>query len=120
LTAYEKDFNAITRAHRTETFEALLANDIFEKNLLAIKTLTSAKDLLEIYQQLSSSVDRAVVREHILGSFSLYAKEFTILADAVSDDVASTHVPALALSGSKLRDDLRQLITQFEQPNLPD
>ncbi len=43
-----------------------------------------------------------------------------MLVDEVQEvGVAYTKVPGMALSGSKLRDELRQLATLFEHPELP-
>ncbi len=76
--------------------------------------------LVDIYQLISSSADRARVRPIIFESCQFYAKDLTVLVDEVQEvGVAYTKVPGMALSGSKLRDELRQLATLFEHPELP-
>jgi hypothetical protein len=113
-----EDLAALQQAHQHESREYERAASMHSAAALAMAYFDSAIALVVIDEQLSCQADHAVVRNQIMVLFPHYARLSALLVQEVQTDVAYTKVPGLALIGSRLRDDLRQLVTLFEHPVL--
>jgi hypothetical protein len=116
---YRQDFLAVANARQQEPVEFRIAMGLVSATDLAYAHIDAAATLLAIDEQVSCRSDRAAVQQIILNAFRFHAKVLAILVQNMQDDIARTKVPSLALSGSKFRDDLRQLGPELERPILP-
>jgi hypothetical protein len=113
---YRQDFLAVANARQQEPVEFRIAMGSVSATDLAYAHIDAAATLLAIDEQVSCRSDRAAVQQIILDAFRFHAK---VLVQNMQDDIARTKVPSLALSGSKFRDDLRQLGPELERPIPP-
>lgn len=115
LLNYGDDFNSLAGAQRHNTREYEIASDLVSTSALAFAYLEAAKTLLEVYEALSCIRDRESTRRILLDTFRYYGKRFASEVKVAQSGVAHTKVAAIAVSGAKLRDDLRNLADLFYQ-----
>jgi len=115
LDTYSADLLAFAEANRDNSLEYEIASDLDSQASLASAYVESAETLLDLYQTLSCSSDRAKAADTIRETFADYAKRLAYLAKQAQNGVAHTKVPGLAVTGGKLRDGLRQLSNVFER-----
>lgn len=81
--------------------------------------ITAAQAFLDIYDQLSCQADRSKTWSVIKRNLDYYGKQIDNFVKTVNNGLSFTKAPAVATSGTQMKEDLRELKAFFEsiQPN---
>ncbi len=116
---YQNDFKTLMQSAQ-ECREIISIADLYERAETAAYSCLAARTLLYIYDEAQcQKTERAIMWPLIKGDLEWYAGHLDNAINAVNSDLVSAKNPAVAASGTRMKDDLRELKTFFEsvRPN---
>ena len=116
---YQQDFLGFCESRRNDTTEYGIASDLNTVASQIYDYLDSTRTLLYIWDNLSCKPDREKVRWIILDQIRDYAKRIDISIKFVNSRLSFTRIPAMANSGTQMKEDLREIKTLFESIQFP-
>lgn len=114
LKNYRQDFLDLAKPRNNEFGGAASAKELAEVTLRVDEYLNSTWTLVYIYSNLSCEPDKAMVRSVAKTQVSYYVKTIEIEVRMVNGSLSSTKTHAIAMSGTQLKDDLREIIARLE------
>jgi hypothetical protein len=113
---YETDFNAFARG---SNLEWEIPIDLSNVAASASEYLLATQAFLQIYDQLSCEADRGKAWPLITQKLGYYAKQIDTSIKTVNRGLSYTKAPAVATSGTQMKEDLREVKAFFEsiRPN---
>jgi hypothetical protein len=117
---YAEDF---TQFGKSQLSESNYSEGETASRLLTVATLTNHYShaswvLLAIYKRLCCNTDRANMKPVIKGELNFYAGQVGIYIDWVNNEISYTKVPAIAVSGTKMKEDMREIKSRLESIEL--
>lgn len=116
---YQEDFLSLVKPRQSDTGEYVMG---LELNSVADRVylyLSSVNALLYIWDNLSYKPDREKIRWRILFEIREYAKSIDISIKTVNNCLSLTRIPAMANSGTQMKEDLREIKSLFESIQFP-
>lgn len=114
LNEYQKDFLDFYSTHKRDLEERNLLLELAGVASNAHTYLDSIWNLIYIYNNLSCKPDKSMVAS--LAEFQIkdHIKMLALEISTVNNNISFTKIPAVATSGTQLKDDLREIITKLE------
>jgi len=114
---YQRDFLSFARESKGGDDWAIPSNLHTAASTIS-EYLFATRSFLEIYDHLSCPSDRANARSILRREFAYYAKQIDGYVDTVNLGLSYTRAPAVATSGTQMKEDLRELKAFFEAVTL--
>lgn len=106
---YARDFIEFAKSQHRNTLEYEICFGLQNVAERAADHADSASTSLEIYGNVSCTSDRAKIQPVVRAQLSYYVKQLDSEVSEVNSDLSDTKIPAVATTGIRLKDDLRDL-----------
>jgi hypothetical protein len=118
---YADDFEGFQKAqaHSMDKLEILTTDNL---DMVAIQTfdfLMAVASLVTVYSNITKDADSRRAKPIIKKLFDYYAEQIGVNVGRVNYWLAYTKSPAMAASGTRLKEDLREIKTLIESIDLP-
>ena len=117
LNYHAKDFIDFSR-HNGNGTEYSISVDLYYMATRAQECLHAANSILQIYDLITCETDRSKIKPLIKMELRDSVRGIEMHVKQVNDNLAFTKVPAVATSGTKLKEDLREAIALLESIEL--
>ncbi len=109
---YSEDFLALSKSAKGEDWNA--PNALFSTATAVQDYVFAALSLLTIYENLSCQSDRAMAWAVLKSRLDYYARQIDHHIEAVNIRLSQVRIPAVAASGTQMKEDMRGLKMFFE------
>lgn len=116
---YQNDFIDFAKPSSSTALNFEIPMSLFRVANLVYYNLYSVRTLLDILNNVSCEPDRAKVRSIVLDTIRFYAKVINVCIDQVNNDISKTKILTVEHSGTRMKEDLREIKTLFESIQLP-
>jgi S1-C subfamily serine protease len=99
------DFAKLNYRNKRAEYEVCMAFSVIAER--TYESLNSTIALLEVYENISSSADRARIQPLIRSDALRYSKSIETDIPLVNDNLANTKLPGIAATGDRMKQDLR-------------
>lgn len=114
LNEYQRDFLDFSTSHKRDIEERGLLLQLAGVASTAQTYLDSIWNLVYINNNLSCKSDKAMVASLAEFQIKHYIKTLALEISTVNNNISFTKIPAVATSGTQLKDDLREIIAKLE------
>jgi hypothetical protein len=116
---HSEDFLAFAKSKRDNPSEWQICYNLHAASLQTADYLDTISSLIYVYSNISRKTDRLVVRPFIQKKVKLITEQISLSVKQVNNEVVYTNNPAVAASGTRLREDLRKVIEYLHDFHLP-
>jgi len=114
FSQHERDFLDFARSNRNNQGEREISDSLAIVAERTYEYLDSTSRLLEVYENISSSADRARIQPLIKVQASRYMKNIETDMPLVNENLANTKLPAVASTCDRMKQDLREAKAFFD------
>jgi hypothetical protein len=115
---HEEDFGACARSNKSDTAKWEVCNSLLTIASDSYNSIDAVSSLLHVYSLISSKSDRSAVRPFIQKKIEVATRLLSLNVKSVNLELAQTHSSAIALSGARLKEDLRKTMSHLNDFNL--
>lgn len=107
--AYNGDFSSFRKSTRDSLLEHSITVDFGTIGSRTVDRIFAIVDMLEIYDEITGKADRARVKSLLESKLKAHADNIDEDIEMVNINLGGTRMPAIAESGTRMKDDLRSL-----------
>jgi hypothetical protein len=115
---YEKDFSEFKKNLSKDSLDSEIADNFYSLSKIGTEQVRSAYVVLYVYSNLSCEADRAKVKGMIQTLLNNYLSRKDGEIQLINGLLSLAKNPALALTGTKLKEDLRAIKSLLESTRL--
>ncbi len=114
LKDYRQDLMDVAKFHKNDLAEYGAVLGVYEAALNVDEYLNSSWSLVYIYSNLSCEIDRAMVASMAKLQIGTYVRKIGTEIGAINSNLSITKTAAIAIAGTRLKDELREIKDRLE------